>query len=361
MNIGINATYLGKPHKTGVEKYAQSVINTLFSVNQQDQIFLFSQHNLNLTPKKNVKVFVSPFFKGWHTLRLPLELRRHPVDIFFEPGYSVPPFVSVPTVVVIHDLAYRFFPQAYSKKQIIHFNSVFNNIAKKSKGIVFISKSTQKDFEHFYPNCNALKKTIYLGPIGETTINYDRDNNKFLPHKYILSVGRLETRKNTLNLIRAYKTVRKTNKNIDHKLVLVGSKGVGYNLIKKEIDSDPLIKKDIIETGYLNDVELQSAYKNASLFVFPSLYEGFGLPILEAFKHQTPTITSNISSMPEVAGSAALYCDPQNIQDIADKILMLILCPSLIKHLNVQAKKQLSKFSWHDHCQELIEFLNLCK
>lgn len=362
MKIGINATYLEKSCKTGVERYAESVIKTLINANLKEEIHLFSQYNLHIRPSNNIYIHISPFVKGWHTLRLPLELHLNPVDIFLEPGYSVPPFTSIPTVVVVHDLAYRFFPQAYSKKQLNHFDNVFNNIANKSKGVVFISNSTKQDFEHFYPDCKALKQTIYLGARNISCSSGLSSNNRLaLPQKYILSVGRLEIRKNTLNLIRAYKILRQNQTNFNHKLVLVGSKGVGYDLIKKEINSDKFIKKDIIETGYLDDSKLHDMYRKADLFVFPSLYEGFGLPILEAFKHQIPTIVSKTSSMPEVAGKAAFYCDPQDVHDIADKILKLISNTSLQNDLNKQASKQLSKFSWHHHCQELINFLYLCK
>ena len=360
MNIGINSTYLAKEKKTGVENYSTEVILGLIRNDKNNHYSLFSPYQLNLNSNSaNIQpeIFISPILRGWHTLRLPLELKKHPVDLFFDPGYTVPPFTSVPTIVTIHDLAYKFFPEAYSKKQIYLLNKAFRQIEKRAKGIIFTSQKTKDDFFNFYPHFSGKSIVLYQSINKNLFTNNLQSNSKFDQHQpYILSVGRLETRKNTFRLVKAYQILRRSHPEIKHKLILAGVPGYGYNDIKTAISCDKTISNDIIETGYLSTSDMPLLYSKADLFVFPSLYEGFGIPVLEAFASGVPVLTSNSSCLPEIAGKAAAYCNPQDAQDIATKIYEIISNKKYSDILIESSKKQLDKFDWDKHSISLINF-----
>lgn len=356
MKIGINATYLGKEHKTGVEKFSSSAISFIIKT-KQHQFHLFSQLPINVETEDNVILHVSKFPKGWHSLRLPLSLSANPVDLFIEMGYSVPPFTKIPVIVVVHDLAYKYFPEAYSPKQISSFDHIFNNISQKAAGIIFVSQNTKLDFEKHFPNSNAMKRVIYQSiPEIKAISNIDHKTLS-LPEKYILSVGRLEHRKNTVKLIEAYSFLRQKYQDFDHKLLLVGSRGYGYKEVARAISASGQFSNDIVELGYASDSDLQNIYQQADVFVYPSLYEGFGIPILESFKAGTPVVCSNSSSLPEVGGEAVMFCDPKNCKNIAEGIHSVISDNNLRCSLRDMGKQQLKKFTWQKFTVELMDFI----
>lgn len=356
MKIGLNATYLGKEFKTGIEKYSDSAIRSLIE-SKKHEFHLFSQLPLTINTSNNVISHISPFVKGWHSIRLPLSLLLNPVEIFVEMGYSVPPFSKMPTVVVVHDLAYKYFPESYSPQQIAGFDRTFNNISLRASGIVFVSKNTKADFDKFFPGSKARNRVIYQSlPLNESVIKHCK-KDVIISQEYILSVGRLESRKNTVKLIEAYKHLRTERKDFNHKLVLVGSKGYGYNKIAESITKCGVFSEDVVEWGYADNEDLRLLYQNATVFVYPSLYEGFGIPLLESFAARTPVVCSNCSSLPEVAGNAVLFCDPHSLRDIAEKIISLITDKNLSDDLTNNGVKQLNKFSWHRHTSELLDFI----
>lgn len=361
MIIGINATYLAKKNKTGIENYASMLILKLLEQDKANTYRLFSPIHIDrsLLPKHaNYSLHISPFPRGWHRFRLPLSLLRHKVDLFFDPGYTIPPFISVPSIITIHDLAHKYFPQAYTASQISNLERTFKLAERKAAGLIFTSQNTQNDFFKFYPGAKAQSAVIYQG--------YNK--NEFIPGKqrdilklevpYILFVGRLERRKNVVNLIRAYVKMRHVNPELKHKLVLVGKESFGWDEIKKEIEINQKFGQDIIHIGYASASELPNLYACADLFVYPSLYEGFGIPILEAFASQTPVAAANTSSIPEVGGEAIYYFDPRSTDDIA-RVLAVAVKDKNGRKLKVAAgAKRLAEFSWEAY---VTDFLSLAE
>lgn len=355
MKIGINATYLSNDQKTGVENYATSAINSLIQ-DKSHQFYLYDRTKKNHSIQKHIVSCSLPLARGWHTLALPYLLAKYPVDILFEPGYGIPPFSKTRTVVVVHDLAYKHFPEAYSQKERLCFDKIFKNIERKASGIVFTSINTKNDFENFFSSSTSCKRVIYQGSTENIFNNLVRDHNFSLPpYKYILSVGRLEERKNTFALVKAYLSLRQKYNTFNHKLLLIGKPGYGYEKIEREIISNRKYRDDIILTGFVSDSELKNYYINADLFVYPSLYEGFGIPILDAFRSGTAVICSNSSSLPEVAGDCALFCDPLDYNDIADKILKLLSDPKLNEKLIESGRKRAQLFTWKQHTKQLLD------
>lgn len=359
MNIGINASYLTSKNKTGVENYACLLINALLTHDQENTYSLFSPRYIDkkfLPNTHNFHLYISPFPKGWHRFRLPLSLLQHKVDLFFDPGYTVPPFISIPTIITIHDLAFKYFPEAYSSSQISLLERAFRLTEKKASGLVFISQNTQSDYKSFYPDSHALEQVIYLGYDND---NFNIDHKKDILHldvPYILFVGRLEKRKNLQNLIRAYVKMRHQNSDIKHKLVLAGNPGHGYDEIHTEIVNNKKYGNDIIEPGYISDRDLPHLYACADLFVYPSLYEGFGIPILEAFASKTPVAVANVSSIPEIAKEGAFYFDPLDTDNIASCLVQSIKDDKGRKERVAYGTRRVKDFTWASYAKEFLSF-----
>jgi glycosyltransferase involved in cell wall biosynthesis len=182
----------------------------------------------------------------------------------------------------------------------------------------------------------------------------NKEFKKYQP--YILSIGRLEKRKNTLNIIKSYLLLRKERK-IKHKLLLAGKPGYGYAEIKTEIEKNQKYKNDIVELGFVSNDKLSSLYTNAAILLYPSLYEGFGYPILEAYSYGVPVITANTSSMPEVANGGALLVNPNSTFEIAAAMSQIINKPEIANKLNFKAKKVLTKYSWERCAEETLNVI----
>lgn len=360
MIIGINATYLSSRQKTGIENYSSLLILALLRYDQSNFYRLFSSKNIEkkiLPDTKNYALHVSPFPKGWHRFRLPLSLLRHKVDLFFDPGYTVPPFISIPTVVSIHDLAHKHFPEVYTLGQINNLERSFRLAERKAAGLIFSSRCTQDDFNKFYPASKALQTVIYMG-FNDKNFEFKKEKDLLhLSEPYILYVGRLEKKKNIINLIRAYVAMRHKNPDLKHHLVLCGMAGYGFEEIEKEIKQNEKFGKDIIVTGYVSDRDLPHLYAKADLFVFPSLYEGFGIPLLEAFAAKVPVAASNASSIPEVAGDSVFYFSPDKVGEIASTLSTAINDNSARKKKINTGYKSLKRFSWKSYVQQFLEFI----
>jgi glycosyltransferase involved in cell wall biosynthesis len=270
----------------------------------------------------------------------------------------LPDFSPKKTICFVHDLASKIFPDAYSARDKMILDLSFRH-AVKAAVIIFISKNTQKDYEKFYPGFKNRSHVIYPGYDTELykTISNPKDVLN-INSKYILYLGRLESRKNVKNLVLAYKLFRKKTK-LTPKLVLAGKEGFGFSEIKTEIDKlDANIKNDIIIPGYIAEKDLPHLYAGAELFVFPSLYEGFGIPILEAMACGTPVSCSKTSSLPEAGGEAALYFDPEKPEEIAETINSVLTNPALKTKMIAKGYEQAKKFSYSKMAKEVLAVIN---
>lgn len=353
MNIGFDASSLILKSGTGVENTAFSLVSELSKIDHQNDYYLYAPKKLprNLLLPANFHQVVLPWPKYWRTLRLPLELVRHQPDCLFVPSSTAPFFSPVKTIVLVHDLAYKFFPEAYSVSERFLQKLSLWRTASRARHIVFVSKSAQSDFIQSFNFPIEKTSVIHLG--------YQPDHepaktNSPLESSYFLFVGRLEERKNIIRLVQAFKRFCQSSKS-EYKLVLIGKEGFGYSRIINEINSLGPIRDKIILTGYLNNKDRDRYYDHAQIIVYPSLYEGFGLNILEAFHHKKPLIASNISSIPEVAGNGALLVDPFDVNQIAQAMLKLSQDKQMCRNLINSGLKQLEKFSWADSAAKLSE------
>ncbi len=356
MLIGIDTSRTTKPRLTGTEYYSIEIIKNLAQIDRNNRYLLYAQldpsERLGKLPT-NFGTKVMPFPRLWSQIRLSWEMFLHKPDVLFVPSHTVPIIHPKNTVVTLHDLGFKHFPDLYSSEELAYHNWTMNFSANSASEIITPSEFTRQD----------LIKTYSLDPAKIHVIWHGFDKDRFRPNPavkkkpYILFIGRLEEKKNIKNMIKAYGLLRKEAKTT-HQLVLAGSPGFGYEGIKAEIAKLPInIQKDIIETGYISEVDYIHRLQEADIFLFTTNFEGFGMPIIEAFACGTPVVTSNVSSMPEIAGNAALLVDPQKPLQIAAALSKLINDSSFKKSLILKGRVRSGLFSWEKAAHQTLEVL----
>ncbi len=291
----------------------------------------------------------------WSQIFLPLALLKNAfsherIDVFFSPAHYAPRFCPCQTVVTIHDVAYLHYPDEFLKRDLYQLKNWTNYSIRKASKIITVSKTTKKDVMSFYKIPEKKIEVVYNGfekEIDDTDVpkTMDEIDGKITP-PYILYVGTIQPRKNIITLIRAFSLLQKTNPELT--LVITGKKGWLFDQIFKEAKKEYLENK-IIFTGYVTDEELVYLYRKAFCFALPSFYEGFGIPVLEAMSNGTPVVSSFSSSLPEVGGEAALYFDPADYRDLADKLKLLYGDKKLRNELVRKGRERIKQFSW-DTC-----------
>lgn len=358
MIIGIDASSAAKKEKTGIDNTAYQIILNLQKIDKSNTYYLYTNKELpkEIKKQKNVVERLIPLQRLWHKLRLPLALLRDKPDCFLELTSGIPSIYPSKSFVLIHDLAFKYFPDAYSKSELLMQEQALNSSIRRARKLIVTTNSTRNDLAKF---CQVDPSQVEVVPLGFDSSQYKPLNNPINPLKisepFFLYVGRLEKRKNVKNIIRAF-NLFKDKISSEYKLILVGSKGYGFQEIRQEIESSKY-RDDIIETGYLNNSSLSRLMNLATCLLYPSLYEGFGLPILEAFSCKTPVIVSDIKTLREVAQSAALIVRPDSPNDIASKMISLIEDKSLRSKLIRSGTSRLKKFSWLDTSTKILKII----
>ncbi len=359
MIIGVDGNEANVFQKVGVSVYTLNLLN-YFSKwsNSKVQFRVFLRNRpLEFLPKENDNyryVVVKGSFL-WSQVFLPLNLYlKNKVDVFFSPAHYAPRFCPAPIVVSIHDLSYLVYPNEFLKKDLYQLKNWTKYSVDKASKIIAVSKTTKKDLMKFYNLPEGKIEVIYNGfekNIGER--NYDR-TSKVKKDKYLLFVGTIQPRKNLQVLLKAFEQFTKINH--EYKLVVVGKKGWLFEDIFKEMEKLGL-KSKVNFTGHISDDELIDYYKNAYCFVMPSLYEGFGIPILEAMANNCPVISSFSSSLPEIGGEACLYFDPNDALDLVDKFNSLLANNGLRNNLIKKGKERVKLFSWKKCAEETLKVI----
>ena len=365
----------GLPNRVGSGEFCfqlLSKISKLDTVNEYS-IFLPVKPTSDM-PKENEKWKYVAFHskKLWTLLGLSNKLKNYKLDVFFSPTHYLPLFTGVPSVISILDVSYLYFPNLFKKKDLYQLKFWGGYSIKKAKKIITISNSSKNDIIKMYKVNPGKVAVVYPGikiqnsefpglakRSGAGKIqNMEELNKKFgISSPYILFVGTLQPRKNIVRLVEAFSRLKDLGpKTQDLNLVIVGKKGWQF----EEILSAP--KKYEVEDRVkfldsVSDEDLPSLYKNAICFCLPSLYEGFGLPILEAMQYGCPVATSNVSSLPEAGGDAALYFNPENVEDIKKSLESIIQSSELRDKLIKKGYEQVKKFSWEKSAKQTLEVL----
>ncbi len=343
--IVVNSRYLSQP-LTGVQRYAIEISKKLKKIDPE--IRFFAPKNIlydDLVDQLEVEVvgnFISHF---WEQISLPIYLKKYGNPLLIN-LCNTAPLMYANKIVTVHDIAFNKFPENYSWLFQNYYNFLIPRILKTSKKILTVSKFSKNELINTF-KIKSNKINVIYNAVSESFFT----NNKIIKENYILSVASLSKQKNFETLIDAY-----NNLSIQGvKLFIVGENNRNLqNSISQKINSNP----NIIFTGRVDDFKLQELYANAICFIFPSFYEGFGIPPLEAMASGTPVIASNISAIPEVCGEAALYFNPFSVEDLMQKILNLIKEKKLRKSYVEKGFKQVAKFSWAGSAQNLVKIIN---
>lgn len=348
MTIGIDASRAVKPIRTGPENYSWELLRRLVTLDSKVTFRLYAPHQ----PKEaflsnpNIDWRILPEQRLWSQFRLAKEIRQNPPDVLFIPSHVVPLFSNVPTVVTIHDLAYQYFPQSYSNfdRRYLAFSTGVS--ASKARKIIVPSESTKRDLLKEYRELDGRK--IVVIPHAYNQDIFKPSNSTDQPPvdpPYIFFVGRIEQKKNVRLLIEAFALLAKEKKTA--KLVLSGRAGFGHEAIQQAIQAlPPAIRNRIIEAGYLPQYDMVRYLQHATVFAFPSQYEGFGLAALEAMATGVPVVCSNTSSLPEVVGDTAITLPPTNALSWAAAFSRIMNQPELAKQLSTKAMARAKQFSW---------------
>lgn len=364
MIIAINTLSLYKT-KAGMGRYIVELVNRLprddpqntycFYVSQKNKSY-FSFTEKNIIIKTISPLWYFPFLKIlWEQIFLPFSLWRNNIQLYHSTGFTLPFFKpkKIKHVVTIADMTFFSHSIYHIWWKVWYFRYMIPYALKKADRVITISESTKEDILKMIKISSKKIKSIYLGVDAHLTPQKERGQQKRLEkysitRPYILFVGMLEPRKNIMGLIRAYAQVKEKD---SHHLVLVGKKGWKYEdifMTVKELGLQNMVHF----LGYVPDEDLSSLYSSATCFVYPSFYEGFGIPVLEAMACGCPVITSNNSSMKEIAGNAAVLIDPENKEAIADAIELVISNKKEQERMRKAGLLHVKKFRWETMAQE---------
>lgn len=365
MRIGIDARMLGN---TGIGRYLRNLLIQLAKLDAPHEYVVFLQPNETLPIRQEHVISVhlpvwTPIYSVKEQYRLPLEIRKQRIDLMHYPNFNVPLASGCPFVVTIHDLIYNLYPEECPSK-IAHLYARFmmKHAMKRAKIVVTDSEYSKRDLMRYFHLTEKKIRVILIGA-DELCEHSERANTMNaaelalkprygIEGRYIFYVGKHHGYKNIATLVQAFMTHQEVYQQTQ--LVIAGKRDPRrHELYDLAACLDP--DGRIIFTDFVEDEGLFDLYRGASLFVFPSLYEGFGLPPLEAMACGVPVICSNAASLPEVVGDAAILVDPLNIREMADAMRAVLLDAELHRSLQAKGYAQTRQFSWERAARQLVE------
>lgn len=390
MRIGIDARTILNPEKgeaIGVGHYTYQLIRNLLELDKVNEYVLFfdfhvREKDIKKFTKPNVKIKFYPFsdYKkylpgAYSEILGTATLTKEKLDVI----HSTSPHSRIPTgyrgkcIVTFHDLSIYKIPQCYPKISGVKEKATYSLMAKKADKIIAVSRSTKKDIEEIFKIPSEKIDVIYSGLdkrfFDESRITSQKVLEKYgITKKYILFLGTLEPSKNITRLLEAFAKFKEKsnpsvggeNEKFDYQLVLAGKRGWLSQEYLRTI-KDLGLNKNVIFTGYVVGDELVPLFRNSQFFIMPSLYEGFGMTVLEAFATGTPAIISKVSSLPEIAEDAAFYVNPMNTDELAEAMLRFSQDENLRKEFKEKGLEQVKKFDWQKTARETLEIYNSFK
>ena len=358
ITYGIDGTALLKANPTGVERYVACLLTAMMQTpleHTAERVILYA-------PGAKPEALVLPvgwtwkrlnfwFPKGWTHIRLSAELLLHPPEVFFNPAHEIPYLHRYAKIMTtVHDVVFRHVPAAYPVKNLRRQEWAIKRIVKQAKTILAVSETTKKDLMEIYKVPDNRIVATHLAPASglgarhtapQVMLKYD-----VTPGMYVLFVSRVEAKKNPVTLIRAFIELRRRY-GIGHplKLVLAGSPGFGGDEAVKVAQASNCVN-DIMFLGYVPDEDIPALIENALCFAFPSLGEGFGIPVLEAMKAGAPVIASDIPAVREVAGDAAIFVPPLDVTKWTVALDTMLVDQKRREELSAKGRERVQEFSW---------------
>jgi glycosyltransferase involved in cell wall biosynthesis len=362
VRIAIDARKL---HDFGIGTYIRNLVRQLARLDTETEYVLLCQERdyaiaAALGPNFRAVIDNSPAYSLREQISIPIALRRERVDIFHAPHYVLPVLTNCRSVVTIHDCIHLMFPQYLPSRAAYGYaRASIWSAARKSNRILTVSESSKRDILRFFdvrPEkivviYNAIDDRFREQPPEEEVT---RVRERFQLHgDFVMYAGNVKPHKNLERLIEAFHLVRLGGLD-EAKLVIIGDEVSKYAELRRAVHRHNL-HKYVRFLGFMSDETLAVLYRLAAVFVFPSLYEGFGLPPLEAMASGAPVVTSNVSSLPEVAGDAAILVDPYDPQSIADGLRLLLTDPVMRQTLRERGLQRAAEFSWERSVRRVRE------
>ncbi len=366
MRIAVHGSHLCQEREDGNQTYILNLFRAIRDIDRVNQYTFYYNKPINKkveAPNFVHKVQQTPFM--WTQRVFPFLLRRDKPDVLFMPIQMLP-FLKAQkqkSVVTIHDLAFLLYPETFPAKDAFLHKLYVREAITKADHLIAITEATKQDIVKFYKvNPNKItvvyhgvdKDRFRLMQEGEENLVADVKTKYNITKPYILYIGNVQPRKNIQGLIKAYQKLRKTSDH-NYQLVIAGAKAWLVEEVMKEIGA--AYRDDIVFTGRFEDAELAPLLWGANLFVLPSFYEGFGLPILEAMACGVPTLVSNTPSLVEVGGEASLSFDPHSIDDMAKVLDNVISNPDLRIEMRKKGLKRVAEFSWNLCAKQTIDVI----
>ena len=370
MRIGLEIT-AAVQQSGGIGRYVREMLSALSDIDQSNQYRLFyasknrSNHTVLDLPE-NFRVRQLPvndiwLARIWQRMRLPLpvELITGSLDIYHSPDFTLPPTLrNIPTLLTVHDLSFLRTPESAAPGLRGYLEVAVKRSVKLATHVLADSQSTKDDLIELYATPEDKITVLYAGvssafrPVTDSNkLMKVREHYKLGGKPFVLSVGTLQPRKNHVTLIKAFEQALSDS---EYNLVLAGGQGWSYEEVHELVRSRALQHR-VLFPGFVADEDLSALYSSADVMTFPSLYEGFGLPVLEAMACGVPVLASNTSCLPEVAGGAAVFVNPRNVEAMSDALLKLVSNVDLRKTLREKGFERVEQFRWQSSAVKLLE------
>lgn len=355
MKIAIDAR---KWRDYGIGTYVRNLVRHLAHLDRETTYFLFCDRADEATLRDLAENFVPVVeASGKYGLAehysIPHKLRRLGVDLFHSPHYVLPLLTRKPAVVTVHDCIHLLFPQYLPNRLAYQYaRFMMGSAVRRSRLVLTVSEASRRDILRFYPEAdpervqvvpNAIDEVLLEDP-GEEEMQRVKERYQ-IRGRFILYVGNIKPHKNLDRLVLAFSLLKQRPGHEDVKLLIIGDQLHQQGFLRRAVES-ARVRQDVRFFGFVPDQTLSALYRLASVFAFPSLYEGFGLPPLEAMACGTPVVTSRISSLPEVVGDAAVLVDPLSVDDIASGLERVLTDENLRRDLVARGKARVRQFSW---------------
>jgi len=366
MRIGINLLYLIPGRVGGTEIYAKGLLHGLAQEGSGHEFVIFLNQSASSWPlpkKKNFRRVVCPISGVSQTkryfyeqLRLPFKLRKEKIDLVHSLGYVGPLFSKLSSVVTVHDLNFIYLRKVMPIQKIITRAFFVGLSVHCSNHVITVSNFSKREIAKYLlippQKISVTYESVFIR--SSSSIHWKKIRDKYnLNSPYILAFSSLSRHKNIDGLLYAYSLIKDE---FPHNLVIIGhvSSKIDLTRLKKKLK----LNERVITPGYLPDEVIQPILKHSSLFVFPSFYEGFGLPLLEAQAAGVPVVSSRAGSLPEVGGDGAIYFDPYSVTEMARAIRRCLSDFLLKDRLTKLGKKNIQRFSWRDTARKTMEVYN---
>ncbi len=369
MKIGLEAERANIPNPTGVERYAAELIKHLARLDSKNEYVLYFRTKPQpwfYELPKNFTLRVIPFPKFWTQLRISWEMVTHPVDVLVILASALPLWHPRKSIVMVHDVAWKMFPEAFTRFMRNYQEWSTRFAVGSAAKVMAASQSTKKDLIKYYDAPEHKVTVTLLGfdstefyPRSYETVQPALDKYGLVYQKYVLFLGTIQPRKNIEKLAEAFQILRKAN-HIEEKLAIFGGRGWLWEPILKKVKTLGL-DGSIKYFDYASSEDVPLLIAGAKLLVLPALYEGFGLPPLEAMASGVPVVVSNVSSLPEVVGEAGVLVEPHSVHSIAEGILKVLENPNLRQEMISKGLVQAKQFNWDRTARQTLEVIESIK